>query len=91
MNRRVRLTVLGRVQGVGFRYFVRKRALELGLEGEVRNLPDGTVEVIATGTNGSLEALIGLVNLGPRGAVVSDVRIEWDAPVQQMPGFRIRD
>ena len=47
-------TVAGRVQGVGFRYFVARSARGLGLSGYVRNLPDGTVEVAASGNRASL-------------------------------------
>lgn len=59
----VRLTahVRGDVQGVGFRWWVRSRALELGLVGHAANLPDGRVEVVAEGPREAVEALLGVL------------------------------
>jgi acylphosphatase len=62
--------VTGVVQGVGFRWFVRERARRLGLKGWVRNLPDGSVEVAASGDNGNIELLRSELLRGPRGAAV---------------------
>ena len=62
--------VTGMVQGVGFRWFVRERARRLGLKGWVRNLPDGSVEVAASGDPGQIELLKDELRRGPRGAVV---------------------
>ena len=72
--------VTGSVQGVGFRWFVRERARRLGLTGWVRNLPDGTVEVAASGPEGQLELLRGELLRGPRGAVVSELQELAAAP-----------
>ena len=66
-----RFLVHGRVQGVGYRWFVQKAASDLGLHGYARNLDDGRVEVYATGPAGKLEDLNGLLWRGPR---LSDVR-----------------
>jgi acylphosphatase len=55
MNKGVFLTISGRVQGVGFRYFTRTNAKEMALTGWVRNLPDGKVEVLAFGPENELE------------------------------------
>lgn len=66
--------VTGIVQGVGFRWFVRERGRRLGLNGWVRNLPDGSVEVAASGDDGQLELLRGELLRGPRGAVVSELQ-----------------
>lgn len=65
--------VRGRVQGVGFRYFVRKAAGELGVRGWVRNCPDGTVEVEAEGSEGQLDEFEVRLNQGPALARVSSV------------------
>ena len=62
--------VTGVVQGVGFRWFVREKARRLGLAGWVRNLPDGSVEVLAAGDPGQLELLRGELLKGPSGAAV---------------------
>ena len=60
-DRRMTVFVRGRVQGVGFRWWVRARALQLGLAGHARNTSDGRVEVVAEGPILSLERLIGLL------------------------------
>ena len=70
---RVRLLVRGRVQGVGFRWFVRERARAAGLAGWVRNLPDGTVELEASGAGEAVERLAAAVAQGPPGASVTSV------------------
>ena len=64
----VRLTawVRGSVQGVGFRWWTRARALELGLTGRATNLADGRVEVVAEGSRDACEALLALLAAGPR-------------------------
>lgn len=67
------VAVRGRVQGVGFRWFVRQQARALGLSGWVRNCGDGSVEVLAVGDHMGLEHLRGLLRQGPPGARVSDV------------------
>ncbi len=69
--------VSGRVQGVFFRMFVYREARALGLCGEVRNLPDGRVEVRAEGDRAALESLVGKLRSGPRGAAVTGVTAEW--------------
>ncbi len=68
-----RFVVEGGVQGVGFRYFVRQRARALGLGGRVRNLPDGSVEVVAQGTPRTLAELEAALWRGPSLARVSHV------------------
>lgn len=62
--------ISGRVQGVGFRWFVREEARRLGLSGWVTNLPDGAVEVFAGGEASSLERLRRALEVGPTGAGV---------------------
>jgi acylphosphatase len=66
--------VEGRVQGVGFRWWVRQRARELGVGGMVRNQEDGTVLVEATGTPRQLDELAAALREGPPGSVVARVR-----------------
>jgi len=68
-----RYIVSGRVQGVGFRWWVRSKAMELGLGGWVRNLPDGRVEVVAGGEDGALAVLEDGLQHGPRYALVEKV------------------
>jgi len=71
-----RYFVRGRVQGVGYRYFVQRAATRLGLTGYVRNLEDGRVEVHAEGDNRALSDLAGLLSKGPPGALVHSVNEE---------------
>jgi len=73
---RIRVVVSGRVQGIGFRAWVLRRALELDLRGWVRNCRDGTVEVEAAGPVSALERLRQLVGDGPPLAHVHEVREE---------------
>ena len=84
-----RFVVRGRVQGVGFRWFVEREAHILGISGWVRNNADGSVEVLA---QGSREQLLGLrlrLRQGPRAARVDDVE-EFEAkPVSGLNTFRI--
>jgi acylphosphatase len=65
--------VTGRVQGVGFRWFVLRRAKSLEITGWVRNLPDGSVEVRAEGSEAALESLESLLVKGPAGSMGKDV------------------
>ena len=68
-----RFLVSGRVQGVGFRWWVLHQATGLGLGGWVRNLADGNVEVVASGGEEARDRLADLLQQGPRSAVVSHV------------------
>ena len=81
--------VRGRVQGVGFRYFVEQSARALNIRGWVRNDDDGTVEVYAVGTSAQLSDLAGLLWKGPRWAEVRGVD-ESEAPMENHSGFSVR-
>lgn len=70
---RLHVVVRGRVQGVGFRWFVREAARPLDLAGWVKNRPDGGVEVAADGSEGSIQTLRAALEQGPSGAIVSSV------------------
>lgn len=74
--------VTGIVQGVGFRWFVRERARRLGLDGWVRNLPDGSVEVVAAGPDAELDRLKTELLRGPDGAKVERLEPMPVAPAQ---------
>lgn len=73
--RRVRVVVVGRVQGVGFRWFVRQEARRLGVAGWVRNRTDGSVELETAGEDAAVERLLQHVRVGPDAADVTDVLI----------------
>jgi acylphosphatase len=84
-----RYVVRGRVQGVGFRWFVEREAHILGISGWVRNNSDGSVEVLAQGTREQLLGLRSRLRQGPRAARVDDVE-EFEAkPVSGLNTFRI--
>lgn len=85
-----RYLVRGRVQGVGFRFFVEDVALREGLRGYVRNLPDGRVEVVAEGDPDALTRLERALHRGPAAARVDAVDVEPLEPTGQFPGFFIR-
>ena len=72
----IRITVLGNVQGVGYRWFVRESATRLGVVGWVSNQPDGSVVVEARGVGQAIHAFVGALREGSPHASVSDVRTE---------------
>lgn len=84
-----RFWVQGRVQGVGFRWFVQQSATRLGLKGWTRNLSDGRVEVMAIGHSEQLDELAGMLWKGPDRSEVRGVEQQEAAP-EAVTGFRIR-
>jgi len=85
-----RFLVTGRVQGVGFRWFVVDAAEGLNVAGWTRNLPDGSVEVVAQGERETLDALRNVLAEGPRSARVQNVTWEQAAIDPALKGFRVR-
>ena len=85
-----RIIVRGVVQGVGFRYFVYTHATILGIVGFASNLENGDVLIEAEGDRSLIEQLIKEVNVGPRFARVTDLKVEWKAPKHQFQNFIIR-
>jgi acylphosphatase len=84
-----RFVVRGRVQGVGFRWFVEREAHILGIAGWVRNNSDGSVEVLAQGTRDQLSGLHGRLRQGPRAARVDSVEEAESRPAAHINSFRI--
>ena len=84
-----RYLVRGRVQGVGFRWFVEREAHLLGIAGWVRNNHDGSVEILAQGTRDQLSGLHSRLREGPRAARVDAVDVSDASPVQGLRSFRI--
>ena len=84
-----RFVVRGRVQGVGFRWFVEREAHILGVAGWVRNKADGRVEVLAQGTREQLDALSSRLREGPRAARVDDVEESEANLTEGLTTFRI--
>lgn len=90
MNTRVRLLIRGRVQGVGFRWFITGIASTLGLAGWIKNLADGTVEVVFEGRREDIEAAMKHCHEGPRSAVVSGINADWSQELEGLNTFDIR-
>ncbi|WP_135255599.1 acylphosphatase [Thermus caldilimi] len=80
--------IKGRVQGVGYRAFAQKKALELGLSGYAENLPDGRVEVVAEGPKEDLLTLLHHLKQGPRLSRVEEVEVQW-AEETGLKGFYV--
>lgn len=74
MNTAWHLQVIGRVQGVGFRSSTRSQAIRWGVTGFVRNLPDGSVEILCEGSPEKIEKFLEWVNTGPPGSQVQEIR-----------------
>jgi acylphosphatase len=86
---RLHAIVHGDVQGVGYRYFVQRKAQQLGLRGWVRNNDDGTVELVAEGTRRQLEDLKRAVEEGPRLARVDRVETKWSEGTGTLDRFEL--
>ena len=87
---RLEAVVKGRVQGVGFRYHVLQLAREMGITGYVRNLWDGSVEVVAEGDKAKLDRLLAYLQVGPRSAWVREVLTNWQAASGEFHSFEVR-
>ena len=86
---RAHLFYSGQVQGIGFRYTAERLALELGLTGWVKNLPDGRVELVCEGPKEKIELLIERIpksNLGPH---IRKAVCEWETPTNEFDDFRV--
>ena len=89
-TKRLHATIEGRVQGVGFRYFVVNMAEELNLTGWVRNLANGDVEITVEGNTKDLERLLSHVRTGPPSSYVNNVSLDWSAAENTFTSFSIR-
>lgn len=88
--RRTHLYILGKVQGVGFRYETERKALSLGLKGWVKNLASGGVETAAEGEDDAIDKFIEYCHQGPYGAVVREVKIEEEKYEGEFKDFEIK-
>ena len=84
-----RFRIYGHIQGVGFRYFTWQYALKIGVTGFVRNLADGSVEVVAVGSESQIEALDAWLQEGPRTAIVDDVFVEDYLGDKEFTAFQV--
>ena|SRR5688572_22492863 len=89
-QKRLEATVHGRVHGVGFRWFVMRRAEHLRLGGWVANEADGTVRVVAEGRDEAVDALAADLESGPPGAVVDHVAAHYPPPTGEFGRFSVR-
>ncbi len=87
---RLDATVMGVVQGVGFRVFVLDIARELGLRGWVANVRAGAVRCIAEGDRATLERLLDGLQRGPVASIVDEVRVVWMPATGEFEGFSVR-
>lgn len=90
LRQRLDATVIGRVQGVGFRYFVLREATDLGLDGWVANTTDGAVRCVAEGPEPILRELLGRIASGPPAAIVDRVTTAWMPATGSLGRFAIR-
>ncbi|HED30795.1 MAG TPA: acylphosphatase [Prosthecochloris aestuarii] len=89
MEKRILAEVRGHVQGVGFRMFIYRTALKLGLSGTVRNADNGEVEIDAQGTEGMIAELLKAARTGPPSAEVSSVAVSELAPDPELQQFKV--
>jgi acylphosphatase len=89
-RKRLEAFVQGRVQGVGFRWWVRNQAARLNLQGWVANEPSGNVRVVAEGDSSAVDQLAAQLRDGPSGAVVERVDTTFGTPTGEFKGFDIR-
>ena len=89
-NKRLRVLISGRVQGVFFRASTREQADRLSLRGWVRNLPDGRVEALFEGSEAHLEEILGWCRRGPSGSLPEKVEARWEEGAGEYRDFRIR-
>lgn len=87
---RAEIIVSGLVQGVGFRYFVLRKAAELGLVGFTKNQYDGTVLTVAEGEKHMLEELFKKLKVGPMHSDVRDIKVAWMSFTGEFSNFEIR-
>jgi len=89
MEARARILITGLVDGVFFRREITDHARRLGISGWVKNLQDGGVEALAEGEKGRLDELIRFCHVGPPGAIVRKVEVEWSDYLGEFRGFKI--
>lgn len=89
MQKRLECQVFGRVQMVMFRDFVTRKARARGIVGTVQNKPDGSVLIIAEGSEGKLKELLAFANRGPLFARVDRVEEKWSEPLGCYKNFAI--
>lgn len=87
---RAHVRLVGRVQGVGFRFATRSEARRQHLTGWVRNLDSGAVEAVFEGAQDAVEEMVRWCANGPPGAYVRECQVAWDEPPEDLADFSIR-
>jgi len=85
-----RFLVTGRVQGVGYRFFTLTAGRREGINGWVRNLPDGRVEIVGEGDAEAMERFERAIRQGPSGARIEQVEVDAAIPSERVSGFNVR-
>ena len=88
--KKIRAIVSGKVQGVGFRFSTQQQARKIGVNGYVRNLKNGDVEIVALGKTEKVDALLKWAELGSPSAMVNNLQVEVIADDEEFNGFEIR-
>ena len=86
---RAEVRITGRVQGVWFRQSTKQMADKYGVNGWVRNLPDGSVTAVIEGEQRNVQALVDWCNYGPELARVEDLQVEWKSATGEFSSFRV--
>jgi acylphosphatase len=89
-HERLDATVRGRVQGVGFRYYIIRWAMDLDLTGWVANEPDGSLRCVAEGRRAALDGLVEALERGPAGAIVERVSTDFGPATGRFTSFEVR-
>lgn len=84
------ITVQGVVQGVGYRFFVLNQARLYDVKGYVRNMSDGTVQVVAEGDKGIVKDFVERLRIGPLSAHVTGIDVKWDEKDSGFTEFRLQ-
>ncbi len=89
MTEQLHAIISGRVQGVYFRQTTKEIAINMGVVGTVRNCDDGTVEVTAEAARATLDEFLNWLHMGPPGARVDGIKVEWSAATGKFERFRV--
>lgn len=87
--KQLHLFIVGSVQGVGFRQYIKRKARQMGLTGWIRNRADGSVEAVAQGVGEDLQALIRFAKRGVPLSEVQSVTVEWEEQKEQFNSFDV--
>jgi acylphosphatase len=88
MHQTISITVTGKVQGVFYRQSTKEMAKQLSISGQIRNLSNGNVEIIATGTKDQLNKLVDWCRQGPPRSIVTEISCK-ELPLQEFTNFTI--